>query len=417
IPGKVTIATNMAGRGTDIVLGGNLEAELAAAGDVSESEQESIKAAWQERHNSVLEAGGLAIIGTERHESRRIDNQLRGRAGRQGDPGFSRFYLSLEDNLMRLFASERMAGMMQKLGWEEGEAIEHPWVSRAIENAQRKVEGRNFDIRKNLLEYDDVANDQRKVIYEQRSELMSTDDISETIEAIRFDVVQDTISQYIPPQSIEDMWDVPGLEERIKSDFQLTMPVSQWLEQDEDLHEDTLREKILDEVVSAYRIKEEQVGPPVMRHFEKSVMLQLLDTQWKDHLGAMDQLRQGIHLRGYAQKNPKQEYKREAFELFTQLLDDVKSEVISILSKVKVQSQSDVEKVDDQRRQQAENKDVNYQHAQASAIDEAAGSSPEQPEQKPTAQTPYVRGGRKVGRNDPCPCGSGKKYKQCHGKL
>jgi len=417
IPGKVTIATNMAGRGTDIVLGGNLEAELATAGDVSESEQESIKAAWQERHNSVLEAGGLAIIGTERHESRRIDNQLRGRAGRQGDPGFSRFYLSLEDNLMRLFASERMAGMMQKLGWEEGEAIEHPWVSRAIENAQRKVEGRNFDIRKNLLEYDDVANDQRKVIYEQRSELMSTDDISETIEAIRFDVVQDTISQYIPPQSIEDMWDVPGLEERIKSDFQLTMPVSQWLEQDEDLHEDTLREKILNEVVSAYRIKEEQVGPPVMRHFEKSVMLQLLDTQWKDHLGAMDQLRQGIHLRGYAQKNPKQEYKREAFELFTQLLDDVKSEVISILSKVKVQSQSDVEKVDDQRRQQAENKDVNYQHAQASAIDEAAGSSPEQPEQKPAAQTPYVRGGRKVGRNDPCPCGSGKKYKQCHGKL
>ena len=417
IPGKVTIATNMAGRGTDIVLGGNLEAELAAAGDVSESEQESIKAAWQERHNTVLEAGGLAIIGTERHESRRIDNQLRGRAGRQGDPGFSRFYLSLEDNLMRLFASERMAGMMQKLGWEEGEAIEHPWVSRAIENAQRKVEGRNFDIRKNLLEYDDVANDQRKVIYEQRSELMSTDDISETIEAIRFDVVQDTISQYIPPQSIEDMWDVPGLEERIKSDFQLTMPVSQWLEQDEDLHEDTLREKILNEVVSAYRIKEEQVGPPVMRHFEKSVMLQLLDTQWKDHLGAMDQLRQGIHLRGYAQKNPKQEYKREAFELFTQLLDDVKSEVISILSKVKVQSQSDVEKVDDQRRQQAENKDVNYQHAQASAIDEAAGSSPEQPEQKPAAHTPYVRGGRKVGRNDPCPCGSGKKYKQCHGKL
>ena len=417
IPGKVTIATNMAGRGTDIVLGGNLEAELAAAGDVSESEQESIKTAWQERHNSVLEAGGLAIIGTERHESRRIDNQLRGRAGRQGDPGFSRFYLSLEDNLMRLFASERMAGMMQKLGWEEGEAIEHPWVSRAIENAQRKVEGRNFDIRKNLLEYDDVANDQRKVIYEQRSELMSTDDISETIEAIRFDVVQDTISQYIPPQSIEDMWDVPGLEERIKSDFQLTMPVSQWLEQDEDLHEDTLREKILNEVVSAYRIKEEQVGPPVMRHFEKSVMLQLLDTQWKDHLGAMDQLRQGIHLRGYAQKNPKQEYKREAFELFTQLLDDVKSEVISILSKVKVQSQSDVEKVDDQRRQQAENKDVNYQHAQASAIDEAAGSSPEQPEQKPAAHTPYVRGGRKVGRNDPCPCGSGKKYKQCHGKL
>ena len=417
IPGKVTIATNMAGRGTDIVLGGNLEAEIAAAGDISEAEQASMKEDWQKRHDAVLEAGGLAIIGTERHESRRIDNQLRGRAGRQGDPGFSRFYLSLEDNLMRLFASERMAGMMQKLGWEEGEAIEHPWVSRAIENAQRKVEGRNFDIRKNLLEYDDVANDQRKVIYGQRSELMSTDDISETIDAIRFDVVQDTISQYIPPQSIEDMWDVPGLEERIKADFQLDMPVSKWLEDDEELHEDTLRDKILNNVVSAYRDKEERVGPPVMRHFEKSVMLQLLDTQWKDHLGAMDQLRQGIHLRGYAQKNPKQEYKREAFELFTQLLDDVKSEVISILSKVQVQGESDVEKVEEQRRQQAESKDVNYQHAQASAIDEAAGNAGEQPAKKSAPQAPYVRDGRKVGRNDPCPCGSGKKYKQCHGKL
>ena len=246
---------------------------------------------------------------------------------------------------------------------------------------------------------------------------MSTDDISETIDAIRFDVVQDTISQYIPPQSIEDMWDVPSLEERIKSDFQLDMPVSKWLEDDEELHEDTLRDKILNEVVAAYRAKEERVGPPVMRHFEKSVMLQLLDTQWKDHLGAMDQLRQGIHLRGYAQKNPKQEYKREAFELFTQLLDDVKSEVISILSKVQVQGESDVEKVDEQRRQQAESKDVNYQHAQASAIDEAAGSAGQQPAKKPVSQAPYVRSGRKVGRNDPCPCGSGKKYKQCHGKL
>ncbi len=417
VPGTVTIATNMAGRGTDIVLGGNLEAELAKAGDISDDKKAEIEADWKKRHQAVLDAGGLAIIGTERHESRRIDNQLRGRAGRQGDPGFSRFYLSLEDNLMRLFANERMAGMMKKLGWEQGEAIEHPWVSRAIENAQRKVEGRNFDIRKNLLEYDDVANDQRKVIYEQRAELMSTEDISETIDAIRFDVVQDTISQFIPPQSVEEMWDVSGLEERIKGDFQLDLPIARWLDEDDELHEDTLRKKILEAIEKAYRDKEVQVGEAVMRHFEKSVMLQLLDTQWKDHLAAMDQLRQGIHLRGYAQKNPKQEYKREAFQLFTQLLDDVKAEVISILSKVQVQTQDDVDRVDEQRRQQAESQAVNYQHAQTSAMAEAAGDAGEQPAAPQQPQSPYVRKDKKVGRNDPCPCGSGKKYKHCHGKL
>ena len=413
MPGTVTIATNMAGRGTDIVLGGNLQAELERAGDISDEKKQQIEAEWQERHNNVVASGGLAIIGTERHESRRIDNQLRGRSGRQGDAGSSRFYLSLEDNLMRLFASDRMAGMMKKLGWEKGEAIEHPWVSRAIENAQRKVEARNFDIRKNLLEYDDVANDQRKVIYEQRAELMAMDDISDTIDAIRHDVVTDTISQFIPPQSIEDMWDVEGLEERLRADFQLELPIRKWLDEDEELHEDPLKVRIMDEVVQAYKLKEEQVSPAVMRHFEKSVMLQFLDSMWKDHLGAMDHLRQGIHLRGYAQKNPKQEYKREAFELFTQMLDDVKFEVIGVLSKVQVKAEEDVAKVEEQRRAQAEATQMNFQKKDASAMSEATAQEAPPPED----HEPYVREGRKIGRNEPCPCGSGKKYKQCHGKL
>jgi preprotein translocase subunit SecA len=411
-PGAVTIATNMAGRGTDIVLGGNLQAELAAKKKLTPEQEQAMREDWQKRHDQVIDAGGLAIIGTERHESRRIDNQLRGRSGRQGDPGSSRFYLSLEDNLMRLFASDRMAGMMKKLGWEKGEAIEHPWVSRAIENAQRKVEARNFDIRKNLLEYDDVANDQRKVIYEQRAELMSTEDISETIEAIRFDVVQDLISQYIPRQSVSEMWDVKGLEERIKADFMLEMPIQKWLDDDDDLHEEPLRERILETIIKAYSDKEQQVGEGVMRHFEKAIMLQHLDSLWKEHLSAMDHLRQGIHLRGYAQKNPKQEYKQEAFHLFTQMLDELKSEVISILSKVQVKAESDVDAVDEQRRKQAEATGVNYQHEQASAIAEASGESPEEEE-----HTPYKRNQPKVGRNEPCPCGSGKKYKQCHGKI
>ncbi|WP_421165269.1 preprotein translocase subunit SecA, partial [Aeromonas dhakensis] len=335
--GAVTIATNMAGRGTDIVLGGNWQAEIAQLENPSEEQIAELKAAWQVRHDAVLAAGGLHIIGTERHESRRIDNQLRGRSGRQGDPGSSRFYLSMEDTLMRIFASDRVTGMMKKLGMEEGEAIEHPWVTKAIENAQRKVEGRNFDIRKSLLEFDDVANDQRKVVYEQRNELLDTSDISETIHVIRDDVYGAIIDEYIPPQSLEEMWDVPGLEARLKSDFALDLPLQQWLAEDDKLYEEKLRERILDEATKLYAHKEELVGKEVLRNFEKAVMLQTLDGLWKEHLAAMDHLRQGIHLRGYAQKNPKQEYKRESFDLFTQMLETLKRDVVSILSRVQVQ--------------------------------------------------------------------------------
>lgn len=405
-PGAVTIATNMAGRGTDIVLGGNWHAEVEKIENPTEAQIEKIKAAWKESHDAVLASGGLHIIGTERHESRRIDNQLRGRSGRQGDPGSSRFYLSLDDALMRIFASEKMGNMMKRLGMERGEAIEHPWVTRAIENAQRKVEGRNFDIRKQLLEYDDVANDQRKVIYEQRNELLDEGDISETIAAIREDVISSVVDEYVPPQSLEEMWDVKGLEERLKADFAVDLPLQTWLENDDKLYEEKLRERILDEVVSAYKAKETVVGEQVLRQFEKAVMLQNLDSHWKEHLAAMDHLRQGIHLRGYAQKNPKQEYKRESFALFSQMLEALKVEVITILSRVKVQAQEDVEKVEAQRKQ-ADNVPKNFEHEDASATPETADS-------KPRTQ---VRDGAKVGRNDPCPCGSGKKYKQCHGKL
>jgi len=408
-PGTVTIATNMAGRGTDIVLGESLQSDLDALKNPTDEQIAEATKAWEERHQQVLDAGGLAIIGTERHESRRIDNQLRGRSGRQGDPGSSRFYLSLEDDLMRIFASERMASMMQKMGWEEGEAIEHKWVSRAIENAQRKVEGRNFDIRKNLLEYDDVANDQRKVIYEQRAELMSTEDISDTVKSLRFDVVSSVFAQYIPPQSIEDMWDVEGLQERLKSDFMIELPIQQWLDEDDKLHEEPLREKILDALNEEYAKKEEQVGEIVLRHFEKSVMLQHLDSHWKEHLAAMDHLRQGIGLRSYAQKNPKQEYKREAFELFAEMLENIKFDVVSLLSKVQVRDADDVDAVEEQRRREAASHGVQYKHEQGSAM-------PQQ-EEDPAAHTPFKREGVKVGRNEPCPCGSGKKYKQCHGKL
>ncbi|MCC2605396.1 preprotein translocase subunit SecA [Planctobacterium marinum] len=403
-PGAITIATNMAGRGTDIVLGGNWQAEVAAINDPKPQKVEKIKAEWKVLHDKVLEAGGLHIIGTERHESRRIDNQLRGRSGRQGDPGSSRFYLSLEDPLMRIFASDRMAGMMKRLGMERGEAIEHPWVTKAIENAQRKVEGRNFDIRKQLLEFDDVANDQRKVIYEQRNELLDEGDIKETIDVIRNDVVDDMINQYIPPQSLEEMWDVSGLEERLKADFLLDLPIARWLEDDDKLYEESLREKIHQAIDSAYAEKEEQVGDSVLRHFEKAIMLQNLDSHWKEHLAAMDHLRQGIHLRGYAQKNPKQEYKRESFELFSQMLETLKIEVISILSKVQVRAQSDVDAVEEKRRQQEQAAPKNFEH-----------QSPNQSEDQ--GQQQVVRNQPKVGRNDPCPCGSGKKYKQCHGKL
>ncbi|MCF5850990.1 preprotein translocase subunit SecA [Aeromonas veronii] len=408
--GAVTIATNMAGRGTDIVLGGNWQAEIAKLENPTSEQIAELKAAWQVRHDAVLAAGGLHIIGTERHESRRIDNQLRGRSGRQGDPGSSRFYLSMEDTLMRIFASDRVTGMMKKLGMEEGEAIEHPWVTKAIENAQRKVEGRNFDIRKSLLEFDDVANDQRKVVYEQRNELLDTNDISETIHVIRDDVYGAIIDEYIPPQSLEEMWDVPGLEARLKSDFALDLPLQQWLAEDDKLYEEKLRERILDEATKLYAHKEELVGKEVLRNFEKAVMLQTLDGLWKEHLAAMDHLRQGIHLRGYAQKNPKQEYKRESFDLFTQMLETLKRDVVSILSRVQVQER-DVEAMEEQQRQQAEAAPRTYTHAAAEsqlADEQAAGEE---------GHTTFVRDEQKVGRNDPCPCGSGKKYKHCHGQL
>ncbi|MBY5992129.1 preprotein translocase subunit SecA [Ferrimonas balearica] len=408
--GAVTIATNMAGRGTDIVLGGSWQMEIDKLGEnASEDKIAKIKTDWQVRHDEVLEAGGLHIISTERHESRRIDNQLRGRSGRQGDAGSSRFYLSMEDTLMRIFASDRVSGMMKKLGMERGEAIEHPWVNRAIENAQRKVEARNFDIRKQLLEYDDVANDQRQVVYAQRNELMDAGDIHDTIEVVRADVLSDIIGQYIPPQSLEEMWDVPGLEERLASDFNLKLPIAQWLEEEDDLHEETLRDRIVQAWDDAYKAKEGQVGAPVLRQFEKAIMLQTLDNLWKEHLGAMDHLRQGIHLRGYAQKNPKQEYKRESFELFQNMLETLKTDVISILSKVQVQAQADVDEMEAKRREQEEQlaRMRNFQHAQSQGMGEEGGQAPAAPQ----------RQGPKVGRNDPCPCGSGKKYKQCHGKL
>ena len=408
-PGTVTIATNMAGRGTDIVLGGSLQAELEALGaDATDTQKDKVKADWQLRHDAVIAAGGLHIIGTERHESRRIDNQLRGRSGRQGDPGSSRFYLSLDDALMRIFASDRMAGMMRKLGMEKGEAIEHPWVSRAIENAQRKVEARNFDVRKQLLEFDDVANDQRKVVYEQRNDLLDATDISETINAIRADVVDNVISEYIPPQSLDEMWDIPGLEQRLKADFGLELPVAQWLADDKKLFEEKLRERIVQGVDNAYTQKEQMVGEQVLRQFEKAIMLQSLDTHWKEHLAAMDHLRQGINLRGYAQKNPKQEYKREAFELFSTMLENLKTDVIGVLSRVQVRAAEDVEAVEEQRRK-ADAVPHNYQHAEAEHV------GGEVPDDLPRG--PVFREQDKVGRNDPCPCGSGKKYKQCHGKL
>ena len=405
MPGAVTIATNMAGRGTDIVLGGNLQVELEKLGDdTTAAQREAIKSAWQARHDAVVAAGGLHIIGTERHESRRIDNQLRGRSGRQGDPGSSRFYLSLEDSLMRIFASDRMAGMMKRLGMQRGEAIEHPWVTRAIENAQRKVEGRNFDIRKQLLEYDDVANDQRRVIYEQRNELLDEGDISEAISNIRNDVIERVISEHIPPQSLEEMWDVAGLEQRLRADFALALPLQQWLDEDDKLHEETLRERIIEQIELAYKDKELQVGEATLRQFEKAIMLQSLDSHWKEHLAAMDHLRQGIHLRSYAQKQPKQEYKREAFELFTDMLEELKLDVVSILCKVRVRTEQDVEAVEQQRREQADAIRQQLEHqAAATSGASSVGAVPAE--------------AVKVGRNDPCPCGSGKKFKQCHGRI
>ncbi|MDG2272419.1 MAG: preprotein translocase subunit SecA [Halioglobus sp.] len=411
-PGVVTIATNMAGRGTDIVLGGNLEAELGVLGDI---DNEQAREAWQQRHDQVLASGGLHILGTERHESRRIDNQLRGRAGRQGDPGVSRFYLSMEDSLMRIFASERVKGFMQALGMEKGEAIEHRMVSNAIEKAQRKVEGRNFDIRKQLLEYDDVANDQRQIIYQQRDDLLTEADISDTITAIRLDVVADAIEGFIPPMSVEEQWNVPGLEKQLESEFSVSLPLQQWLDTDDTLHEEILREKISDAVQSAYDVKGDAVGPD-MRRIEKQIMLQVLDTLWKEHLSTMDHLRQGIHLRAYAQKNPKQEYKRESFELFQQLLVNLKYEVVKFLSHVQIQRQDEAEAIEEKRRQAAAGEKLAFQHAQAPGIGGAEAEAQAGSVDAATPQT-YVRDQPKVGRNEPCHCGSGKKFKQCCGKL
>jgi preprotein translocase subunit SecA len=414
-PGMITIATNMAGRGTDIVLGGNPESDISAIeadASLSDAEKETriskLRAEWQKQHEAVLEAGGLHIIGTERHESRRVDNQLRGRSGRQGDPGSSRFYLSLEDQLLRIFASDRVSAIMERLKMPEGEAIEHPWVTRAIENAQRKVEGRNFDIRKQLLEYDDVANDQRRVIYQQRNELLEAADVKDTIEAMRRDVLTDIIATHIPPDSVEEQWDVPGLEKALQSEVGIDLPLQKMLEDNPELHEETLRERIFETADALYAAKEALASDSVMRQFERAVMLQSIDNHWREHLAALDHLRQGIHLRSYAQKNPKQEYKREAFNLFSALLDTVKREVTQVTMLVQVKTEADVEAVD----KPAEIENVQYQHAD---YDEALGKPGEEAEEAPAQ--PYERTGAKVGRNDPCPCGSGKKYKQCHGKL
>jgi len=409
-PATVTIATNMAGRGTDIVLGGRWESDITKLENPTQEQIETVKAEWKIRHEAVLAAGGLHIIGTERHESRRIDNQLRGRAGRQGDPGLTRFYLSLEDNLMRIFASERVRNFMQALGMEKGEAIEHRMVNNAIEKAQRKVEGRNFDIRKQLLEFDDVSNDQRQIIYHQRNELLDAESIRETITAVRVEVIEDLVNGFIPPQSIEDQWDVPGLEKQIETDFGLRLPIATWLAEDTRLHEETLRQKILTEIQGAYDAKCERVGD-IMLEIEKQVMLQVLDNSWKEHLATMDHLRQGINLRSYAQKNPKQEYKREAFELFQSLLLTVKRETVHLMARVEPVSREQMEEMENQRREELARQKMQLRHDELSPL-----SQPEEPQAvAPRAQV--VREGRKIGRNDPCPCGSGKKYKSCHGSL
>jgi preprotein translocase subunit SecA len=412
LPGAITIATNMAGRGTDIVLGGSIQKELDAIRlddalvDTDKSARTgALRADWKILHDQVLGAGGLHIIGTERHESRRVDNQLRGRSGRQGDPGSSRFFLSLEDPLLRIFASDRVSAIMNRLKMPEGEAIEHPWVTRAIENAQRKVEQRNFDIRKQLLEYDDVSNDQRKVVYEQRNELLASDDVLETIGAMRDDVLNSAIDLHIAPGSMDEQWDVPGLEKSLAAQFTLDLPLQQWLDEDKTLNEDSLRQKVFVAAASLYQGKEVHVGADGLRQFERSVMLQSIDTHWREHLSALDHLRQGIHLRGYAQKQPKQEYKREAFELFTSMLDAIKNEVTQITLTVQVRSPEDVMAVEPHD----DLANVQYQHAEFEETLANAGA--------PAIALPPPHDVTKVGRNDPCPCGSGKKYKQCHGQL
>jgi preprotein translocase subunit SecA len=416
--GSITIATNMAGRGTDIVLGGSLEAELARLENPSEEEKNQAQAAWQIRHDAVLEAGGLHIIGTERHESRRIDNQLRGRSGRQGDPGSSRFYLSLDDNLMRIFVTEGVRNMMLRLSSEEGEAIEHKMINRSIENAQRKVEGHNFDSRKNLLEYDDVSNDQRQVIYQQRRELMEAQDISATIEGLREEVIYDFIGQYIPPESLVEQWDVAGLEAGLLSEFTSTQAIARWLDQDDTLDEEKLCERILRQIETEYAEKEGAwaAADINMRLVEKQVMLQILDQKWKEHLASMDHLRQGIHLRAYAQKQPKQEFKRESFELFQNLLFDIKYELVRMLSRMQIESPEEVEAQERLRRAEAA-KRMNFEHSQAQGIGGDESRLPQGSGQNEPRGETFVRNQPKVGRNEPCPCGSGRKFKQCHGAV
>ena len=409
IPGTVTIATNMAGRGTDIVLGGNLEVHLKELPEDDTRQREQLTREWEDRHSQVLEAGGLHIIGTERHESRRIDNQLRGRSGRQGDPGSSRFYLSMEDNLMRIFASEKVAGLMQKLGMDEGEAIEHPWVSRAIENAQRKVEAHNFDIRKQLLQYDDVANDQRKVIYQQRNDLLHSESISDAIADMRNEVLVSLFRGYVPIGSLDEQWDVEGLEQVLNSEFGVYLPVRRWLEDEDEIDDEAVQDKIVKHFEELYRDKSEQLGEALTTRLEKEITLMILDRHWKEHIAAMDYLRQGVGLRGYAQKNPVQEYKRESFEMFTNMLDGINYEVVQALTRVQIRNEDQVTALEQSHQPGHEFK---MEHASAqSPLDVQA-----QAEDQDTPQ-PYVRRQPKIGRNDPCYCGSGKKYKQCHGKL
>ena len=404
-PGAITIATNMAGRGTDIVLGGNLEAELEEA----ESSKDEIVKNWKKRQEQVLQAGGLHIIGTERHESRRIDNQLRGRSGRQGDPGSSRFYLSMEDNLMRIFGDpERTKSLLSRAGMQEGEAIESKLLSRQIEKAQRKVESHNFDIRKNLLEYDDVSNDQRKVVYHQRNELMEADDIQESIKSIREEVVEMTVDQFIPPESHEDNWDPEGLTNALEKDYLLPLKISQWIKQDSQLNSDNIRDRCIEKVQSASEEKESIVGSDLMRMVEKEIMLKQLDIHWKEHLAAMDYLRQGIGLRGYAQKNPKQEYKQEAFMMFSEMLDQVKHDTISMLARIRIQNEQDIQRMEEQRRAE---QSMDFNKSENNSLLKQSDNNA-----KKNNNSPFIRSGKKVGRNDPCPCGSGKKYKHCCGK-
>ena len=418
-PGAVTIATNMAGRGTDIVLGGKWAAEVEALSNPSQEKIDEIKVQWQQRHEKVLAAGGLHIIGTERHESRRIDNQLRGRAGRQGDPGYSRFYLSMEDNLLRIFASEGVKNFMRKLGMEHGEAIEHGMVTRSIEKAQRKVEGRNFDIRKQLLEYDNVANDQRTIIYRQRNELMARNDISDLIQEMREEVVSGLVDEYIPPQSVPEQWDIPALESAVKTEFNTSQPIQQWLDEDDQLYEDQLKDKLVSILEQEYELKSTTVGEN-MRLFEKQISLQILDGLWKEHLATMDHLRQGIFLRSYGGKNPRQEYKREAFALFTELLDNLQREAVKVLSHVQIRQEDAADAIERKRREEAAKERMNYQHQEVPALSGSAAVEENQRTndfQQSDRQSPFVRDVAKVGRNDPCPCGSGKKYKLCCGKI